>query len=932
MKLLKFCIYTTLILGFTSCATYKKPYIRNSKYTNIYHHGLESLESVDRKKQEQILNTHLNLAQQNKGLSFFIPGNHDWNDGKPGGRENTIRQYKYVNENRSHENISFYPKNACGDPEVVEISKDIVYIFIDSNWWLSRWEKENEMNDGCEITSRRAFADKIFDLFSKYKNDQIIVFLHHPFFTNGSHGGKFSLKEHLFPLTALNKNAYVPLPGLGSIMPIARNLGVNRQDVSNPLYQELHNVFKEAISISGSKRIIFASGHEHAQQHFKTVKRTSRESINHLISGTGYKTSYAQRGNNAEFVYSKRGYQVLRFYEDQNVWLDIISVDKNSKKKKLEYRRNIVKPLVEKTNDYKYNNVQIKGDTTAIPLSKFKASGTKKWFMGSQYRDVWTLPTTVKLIDLEKYDGGLKPLKIGGGKSSLSLRLEDENGKQYVLRRVVKEIGKVLPKNYRDLIWLNVMNDQFASAIPYGALIFPKLSQPLDIYHTDQKLFYLKNQKSLMHYNDVMEEGLYLLEKRYDGKNWKDDDSLDNPDEIISYLELIDKLQSKTNHFVDQKWVLKSRLFDMWVHDWDRHDDQWRWAAYKDGHKTIYRPIPRDRDWAFFKYEGLAYSTIAKFYYRRYRSFQKEVKDIIGLNLQAAHFDRYFLNEMTWEDWEKAAVDMQKEISEEDIDNALQAIPAEAQKYLNAEIKQKLMHRLEDMTVYARKYYDILNQEVTVVGTNKPDIFKIDYKDQGVLVECYRDSKKYGKVLKYRRHFDFNITNEIRLFGLADNDKFEISGTPNQKIKLRIIGGIGLDSIVNKTNTPQLKRIIIYDEISGIYIPENTKTKTFINNEIGNNEYNRYQFKYDSFFPFFSIGNSFDEGIWLGASFVKTIHGFRKEPFKSQHRFSARFSPVSLRTFNLEYSGSFIDVLSSEIAFFPELYFSSPSHINFLLV
>jgi len=184
--------------------------------------------------------------------------------------------------------------------------------------------------------------------------------------------------------------------------------------------------------------------------------------------------------------------------------------------------------------------------------------------------------------------------------------LEGKDGKQYILRSVNKDYYKLFPKQYKQLVWIKVYADQNASAIPYGAVIIPRLSDALGIYHTNPKLFYLKKQRGLLQYNDELNEGLYLFEKRPSGKVWEDDYTFGHAKNIIGFNDLIENLENKTNHFVDQKWVLKSRLFDMWIHDWDRHDDQWRWAVFEKGGKKIYRPIPRDRDWAFFKYEGLA--------------------------------------------------------------------------------------------------------------------------------------------------------------------------------------------------------------------------------------------------------------------------------------------------------------------------------------
>ena len=70
-------------------------------------------------------------------------------------------------------------------------------------------------------------------------------------------------------------------------------------------------------------------------------------------------------------------------------------------------------------------------------------------------------------------------------------------------------------------------------------------------------------------------------------------------------------LYKDNDNYVDQQWVLKSRLFDLYIGDWDRHDDQWRWARFNvKGKGKMYRPIPRDRDNAFFINQGLIMSIV----------------------------------------------------------------------------------------------------------------------------------------------------------------------------------------------------------------------------------------------------------------------------------------------------------------------------------
>src|SRR5689334_7048646 len=74
----------------------------------------------------------------------------------------------------------------------------------------------------------------------------------------------------------------------------------------------------------------------------------------------------------------------------------------------------------------------------------------------------------------------------------------------------------------------------------------------------------------------------------------------DNTDELVL------KLAKDNDNHVDQKAVLKARLLDNFVMDFDRHEGQWEWATYDTGKGKIYYPIPKDRDHVFFTNQGLA--------------------------------------------------------------------------------------------------------------------------------------------------------------------------------------------------------------------------------------------------------------------------------------------------------------------------------------
>ena len=52
----------------------------------------------------------------------------------------------------------------------------------------------------------------------------------------------------------------------------------------------------------------------------------------------------------------------------------------------------------------------------------------------------------------------------------------------------------------------------------------------------------------------------------------------------------------------------------MFIMDFDRHEDQWRWATNDTGEKKTYVAIPRDRDQAFFINNGFIPKQVAKPY------------------------------------------------------------------------------------------------------------------------------------------------------------------------------------------------------------------------------------------------------------------------------------------------------------------------------
>ena len=46
---------------------------------------------------------------------------------------------------------------------------------------------------------------------------------------------------------------------------------------------------------------------------------------------------------------------------------------------------------------------------------------------------------------------------------------------------------------------------------------------------------------------------------------------------VKNTFDVYDAIHKNADNYVDEKFLLRSRLFDMMIGDWDRHEDQWRW-------------------------------------------------------------------------------------------------------------------------------------------------------------------------------------------------------------------------------------------------------------------------------------------------------------------------------------------------------------------
>ena len=451
---------------------------------------------------------------------------------------------------------------------------------------------------------------------------------------------------------------------------------------------------------------------------------------------------------------------------------------------------------------------------------QYDRGAVHRFFWGTHYRELWGLPVTVPVFNLRTaVPGGLTPVKEGGSFQTKNLRLVDRTGVEYVLRSVDKDATRALPEGLQDGPIGRVMKDQTSVIHPYGAYIVAPLAQAAGLYHTNPRLVYVADDPALGEFRQEFGHALYLFEERPDGDQ-RQVDSFGNSADVESSRKTFTNLVASNRYQVDARQYLRSRLFDMWLGDWSRREDQWRWAGFPAaGGGTTYQAIPRDRDHAFFKFDDGLLTHLISWVKSNYQSFHEKIRlsDVEGLNRAGRPMDKSLLPYLTREDFRQVADSLRNSLSDAAIARALAVWPPEVRRISQADFTRKLRARREQLPVVAEKFYELLARDVELPGTDEAERFVVEPAGpDAVRVQLFRLLPE-GAELLHQRTFRAAETRSIKLFGLGGNDAFEVRGEPTAKMELGIYGGAGED-LIEATPAPTKRpasRLTVYDSGDG---------------------------------------------------------------------------------------------------------------------
>ncbi|MGB0932439.1 MAG: hypothetical protein ACPGVB_16775 [Chitinophagales bacterium] len=447
-------------------------------------------------------------------------------------------------------------------------------------------------------------------------------------------------------------------------------------------------------------------------------------------------------------------------------------------------------------NDTSTTTLQSTDSIEVIASNLYHRSKFGHLFFGKHYRKEWETPIKVACLDITTAKGGLTPIKQGGGMQTKSLRFMGKDSVQYTFRSIDKDIGGALKPFLQDSFVENFLQDGISSAHPYGFLAIPRLAEAVGIYHTHPVVYYLPSTDYLEEYKETFGGMLGMLEIRPD-EDLSAYPRFGRSKNVVSTNTVFEHLHRDQDHEVDRWMYARARLLDMIIGDWDRHQDQWRWAEFeKKDRGSIFRPVPRDRDQAFVQFEGvLPWLTTRKWAMRKMNHFGDKIHDVRGMTMQADDMDPWFLNQLTVEDWKMIADSVKQELTDEVIEAAVRAFPKEIFAISGQEIITKLKGRRYGLVDYATEFALIMAKQATIMGSDDQEWFVIERLNENqTSVKIYKmdgDGKKGAKL--YERIFNAKETKEIHLYGLDGDDCFEVKGEVNKGINLFLQGGKGKD-------------------------------------------------------------------------------------------------------------------------------------------
>ncbi len=283
---------------------------------NVYPDGIPLEPGPDRERAERRLGTQIEALRRAGLRAWFVPGNHDWGDG---GDDDGWARVRRQGELLAASGVAtLAPAGGCPGPLRVRLGAQLELVLLDSAWWLYEGDKPRDPGSACAADSEAEVTAALAAALREISGSgrQAVVIAHHPLASGGPHALRFRWSDHVFPLRAIDSRLLLPLPILGSVVPVARHFGASAQDFSHPRNQALRAALEGALA--EAPPLVYAAGHDHGLQLLRGAAASW-----YVVSGAGSsrQITFARRTEDTLYAEAVPGFARLDVRRDASVEL-----------------------------------------------------------------------------------------------------------------------------------------------------------------------------------------------------------------------------------------------------------------------------------------------------------------------------------------------------------------------------------------------------------------------------------------------------------------------------------------------------------------------------------------------------------------------------------------------------------------------------------
>src|SRR5581483_10274419 len=607
----------------------------------------------------------------------------------------------------------------------------------------------------------------------------VVVLAHHPIYSGGAHGEHWSLGDYI---------------GSGPVILLRRMVNSAQDFRSN-----VNTTMRQAISSAFDPLppLLYISGHDHALQ-VLTGQPSAHEPLRYIVSGAGdyLHLDPVRRVDRTRWDAHESGLYRNSTVTKRTFWLlagsllvssasvrgqapgEKGALPKSTNRGPSELRApgHVVPAPPPPTSD-------VPEWVTVVPGADYHAPFWRKWFAGAHYRDLWVTPIRVQVLDLARFAGGLTPIEHGGGEQTVSLHMMGANGIEYALRSVNKR--PKVPEQFEGTVIEQLVADETSAGNPAAPLIVAPLEHDAHVLHEEPAYYVIPDDPRLGKFQHEFAGMLAEVEGRPKTKDGEE--GFGDASKVVKTDKLMEQLNSKAaSNRVDEHAYLTARLTDLYVGDWDRGPEQWRWARFGDKGERLWEPIPVDRDWAFVRSDGLI-----AYFARPHRPelvvFNSDYPTLFGLMFQQWDQDRRLLQDLERPAFDSTARWLQSVWTDSAIKDAVAHMPPPMQAKRGEFMVRSLERRRDKLPREADAYYRAMAWGADVHTSTEPAVVEITRSRDTVDLRIRaKDAEPVDPY--FERQFVNGETHEIRVYLDGGPDSVVERGG-NDGIKIRILAG-----------------------------------------------------------------------------------------------------------------------------------------------